>query len=852
MTLEQRAMEVFSAAVELDPTRRAAYLDATCRNDDELRALVKKLLAADESPRVRLDRPVAAVRSGDRSGEVLGSYRLEALIGSGGMGSVYRAVRADGAFDKPVAIKLLAFDAGNLRARFIQEQRILGLLSHAHIATLLDVGHDANGTPYFIMEYIAGVPITQYAREHDLSPSQRIELLLPVMDAVQAAHSQLVVHRDIKPSNVLVDHTGAAKLLDFGIAKLIGDEATVAAQTRSGLRALTPEYASPEQVRGEPVGTLSDVYSLGVLLYELLGNARPYEIRTTNPIEIARVVGEAEPGDLSARLSEQAVAGNPRDLSAIALKALAKAPAQRYASCAEFASDLRHWLQGEAVLARLPTRRERAVRQLYRHRLGVSVATTAVLALVVGLIAALYFYREAVVQREAAIAQKNRAERQAAVTEAVKNFLVEDVVRAASPALKKSVNDVSVLEAVGHGAARLEKRFKEQPEIEGELRYELGRLYFELGRLSEAEQQYRMASAQLERSLGATADMTMRARYAQAYVLAGQSKQADALSLLQRLDALLPEVREVDKRTSLARNLAWGANYYDRWDIAAAQPYFERALMGVSSKHPDDELVLANLHLMQERIDEAERIAENILGKLRASGDEQTSAAAASMNIVCRARFFRHSYGEAEPVCKRSVDLMRKIFGRDNVGVADAMTIINRLQLANGRYSEAVETGKRVHAIYIANVGANSINTQAYYAYLGHAKYMAGQTAEGIEQNEAGMKALTRMVPQEHPVWQAVGFYLAGDYIEIGGARLGAARDIVEKLKPEYLRRVSPESDWPARIDALRGQIAFLDGRKEEARRLLEPAISAMTAAKSNGFEIERVQRTLKRLGGTK
>lgn len=852
MILEQRAMEVFSAAVELDPTRRAAYLDAICRNDDELHAFVKKLLAADESPRVCLDRPIAAPRNGDRSGEVLGSYRLAALIGSGGMGSVYRATRADGAFDKPVAIKLLAFDAGNLRARFMQEQRILGCLSHPHIATLLDVGNDANGTPYFIMEYIAGVPITQYAREQELTPSQRIELLLPVMDAVQAAHSQLIVHRDIKPSNVLVDHAGAAKLLDFGIAKLIGDEAAAVAQTRSGLRALTPEYASPEQVFGEPVGTLSDVYSLGVLLYELLGDARPYEIRTTNPIEIARIVGEAEPGDLSTRLSEKAVAGNARDLSAIALKALEKAPAQRYASCAEFASDLRQWLQGEAVLARLPTRRERAVRHLYRHRLGVSVATTAVLALIVGLVAALHFYREAVAQREAAIAQKNWAERQAAVTEAVKNFLIEDVVHAASPAFKKSVNDVSVLEAVDHGAMRLEERFKAQPEIEGELRYELGRLYFELRRLPDAERQYRMASVQLEKTLGATADRTMRARYAQAYMLAGQSKQADALSLLQRLDALLPGVREVNKRTVRVRNLAWGAYYYDRWDIAAAQLYFERAWADVPSKNPADELVLANLHLMQERIDEAERIAENVLGKLSASGDDHTSVAAASMNIICRARFFRHSYDEAEPVCKQAVNLTRKVFGIDNVDAADALSILNRMQLATGRYSEAVETGTRVHAIYVASMGINAINTQAYYAYLGHAKYMAGRTAEGMEQSEAGMKALMRIVSSDHPVLQAVGFYLAGDYIEMGATRLGAARAIVEKLKPESLQHVSPESDWPARIDALHGQIAFLEGRNEEARSLLGPAISAMTVAKSNGFEIERAQRTLTLLDSRK
>ncbi len=351
------------------------------------------------------------------------------------MGSVYRAVRADGAFDKPVAIKLLIFDAGDLRSRFAQEQRILGNLHHANIATLLDVGRDTNGAPYFVMEYIDGVPITRYVRERELSVAGRIELFLPILDAVQSAHSQLIVHRDIKPGNVLVDTQGTPKLLDFGIAKLLDD--SVAAKTRTGIGPLTPEYASPEQVRGQPVGTPSDLYSLGVLLYELVTGKRPYEIVDTSPIGIERVVGDTEPLRPSARVDMGQVRGNARDLDAVLLKAMAKSPAQRYASCTEFAADLRRWLNAEAVIAREPPTRERIARYVRRHRFGVAVGAAASIALAVGSALALWQAHIAREQARVAVIERDRAAR-------VNKFLT-DALGAANPAdmgRKASVIDV--------------------------------------------------------------------------------------------------------------------------------------------------------------------------------------------------------------------------------------------------------------------------------------------------------------------------------------------------------------------------------------------------------------------------
>ncbi|MFT3791353.1 MAG: protein kinase [Rudaea sp.] len=420
------ALELFSEALTREPAQRAAWLDEACANDAELRAQVEKMLAADARDDAFLAAPLAlAAPPPERTGEVVGAYRLDAPIGAGGMGSVYRATRADGAFDKPVAIKLLAFDAGDLRARFAREQRILGHLRHAHIATLLDVGVDARGAPYIVMEYVeGGVPITRYARDRALATRARVELFLPVLDAVQAAHAQLVVHRDIKPGNVLVDAHGAVKLLDFGIAKVLDDDGAAAeARTRTGFAPLTPEYASPEQARGEPVGVASDVYSLGVLLFEVLAGRLPYAFADARPSTVERVIGETWPAPPS-RIAADA-SGIDRDLDAVLLKALEKSPRRRYRSAAEFADDLRRWLAGESVSARAPARAERVRRFVRRHRVAVAAGAVAALALLAGSAVALWQAHAAREQARIATFERDRVQR-------VNKFL-SDTLGAANP-----------------------------------------------------------------------------------------------------------------------------------------------------------------------------------------------------------------------------------------------------------------------------------------------------------------------------------------------------------------------------------------------------------------------------------
>lgn len=468
-----RALRIFEAAIALDDNERTTFIEHECGDDAMLREEVDALLAADVAAGDFLSRPLGG--GSDRSGELLGAYRLTKLMGSGGMGSVYRAERADGAFAKPVAIKLLLFDAGDLRTRFALEQRILGALSHPNIASLLDVGRDANGAPYLVMEYVEGHSITAYARDRALDPRTCIDLFLKILDAVQTAHGQLVVHRDIKPSNVLVDAHGEPKLLDFGIAKLLGDSTPTATRTSHG--PLTPEYASPEQVRGDPIGPASDIYSLGVLLFELVTGERPYRIGDTRASAIERVVCETDPPRPSTRLQTRRIGGSARDLDAIILKALAKQPARRFTSCAAFAEDLQRWLAGAEVLARQPPWSERSVRILRRHRLAAAVALTALVTLLAGSTVALWQAHLARDQALIARSERDRAQR-------INRFLT-DTLAAANPAdLGRKATVVQVLDRARHLA---DKELANDPQSAASAQLVLAQSFRALGDLDAAQ-----------------------------------------------------------------------------------------------------------------------------------------------------------------------------------------------------------------------------------------------------------------------------------------------------------------------------------------------------------------------------
>jgi tetratricopeptide (TPR) repeat protein len=406
----QHVKIIVNDCLDLDPARRDMHINEVCAGDLSLVAEVKSLLAShselgDFMATSALDEAPEELLTGRR----IGSYQVAEPIAEGGMGTVYRGVRTND-FQKQVAIKVVkrGMDTTFILRRFVYERQILAGLEHPNIARLLDGGAIEDGRPYLVMEYVAGRPITSYAEEHNLSVAERLQLFRTACSAVHYAHQNLVVHRDLKPSNILVTAGGMPKLLDFGIAKLLEPHADA---TMTSLRLLTPECASPEQVRGEPVTTATDIYSLGVLLYHLLTGEAPHQFSTRTAEEIKRIVCDSEP-----RLPSE-VRPMPDDLDNIVLKAMHKESSRRYASAEELSEEIRRYLAGLPVIARKDTLRYRASKFVRRHKAGTVAAVAVALSLFGGMGVALW---------EAHIARLERAlaERRFSDVRALANSLI--------------------------------------------------------------------------------------------------------------------------------------------------------------------------------------------------------------------------------------------------------------------------------------------------------------------------------------------------------------------------------------------------------------------------------------------
>ena len=417
MTAErwQRLEALFHAALEHRTADRGTFLSGACDGDAELQAELERLLEGHAQASAFVGSAIAGIEQVAAAlpddGFQIGAYRIVRELGRGGMGTVYLGERCDAQFDMRVAIKLIkrGMDTDAVLQRFRHERQILAGLEHPNIARLLDGGTTGDGLPYFVMEYVDGEPIDEYCRARQLSLDQRLRLFQEVCAAVSYAHQHLVVHRDLKPSNILVTADGVPKLLDFGIAKLLdqGEGASTLA-TVFGAQAMTPQYASPEQLHDERITTVSDVYALGVLLYELLAGARPYDATAKSPEEIRRIVTGTEvvrPSAMAARKGDGVLSRRLRgDLDAIVITAMRRDPAERYGSVALFAEDLRRHAEGLPVTARGDAWTYRTARFVRRRKLGVAAAAAVVIALLGGVIATSW-------QMQVARAERARAER---------------------------------------------------------------------------------------------------------------------------------------------------------------------------------------------------------------------------------------------------------------------------------------------------------------------------------------------------------------------------------------------------------------------------------------------------------
>jgi non-specific serine/threonine protein kinase/serine/threonine-protein kinase len=606
----QKIKAVLDGALETPPADRAAYLDAACEGDGDLRREVESLLELENATAANaLEGDVLPAITGDdgigrraeaAAGDRIGNYRIKEKIGAGGMGTVYLAERADGTFDQMVALKIIkrGMDSDEVLRRFYNERQILASLKHPNIAHLIDAGTTGDGVPFFVMEYVDGVPIVEFADREELDIEERLELFRKVCSAVSYAHSNLVIHRDLKPSNILVTRDSGVKLLDFGIAKLISSDA--GANTVTQHFAFTPEYASPEQVRGEKLTTATDVYSLGVILYELLTGSRPYRTEQGSVDEIIRAVCETQPERPSAvvnrsrqntgrsrttenrdrKTEDGSPETNPKsrildhkslrgDLDNIILKALRKQPERRYSSVEQFSEDIRRHLDGLPVAARRGTWNYRASKFVSRNRAVVVSAAVIFLVLIGGIIGTTWESMRAERERLSAVAEREKAERRAENLRKVSNSLVSEIERAirdlpgSLPArqllLERAVEQLDGLAAESDGNA--------------DLQLELVWAYQNLGSLP--DRRLRDRQAIYEKAIALTgkvlesgkADQKARDRLAMLYldlivVLRLRGELDAVLDYNRRSVAIVEELVAESPNEREFRDSFWTANYH--------------------------------------------------------------------------------------------------------------------------------------------------------------------------------------------------------------------------------------------------------------------------------------------------
>ncbi len=588
--------QLLQGALDVPEAGRAAWLESASGGDAALRTEVESLLAAHRDASGFLDEPAPLPETPPspslQPGAQLGPYRIDNAIGEGGMGTVYQALREDVA--KPVALKVVkrGLESGFLLERFANERRILAHLDHPNVTKFLDAGLTPDGLPYFVMELVAGDPIDAHCDAHRMNTRHRLELFLKVCAGVEYAHHNLVVHRDLKPRNILVTPEGEPKLLDFGIAKILEDGPAGGGSnlTVTAVRLMTPEYASPEQVRGEPVSTLSDVYSLGVLLYELLTGQAPYQLRGRTPHEAAETICRTEPAlpsvaarrtgpeDAARSVSPQRLARSlAGDLDNIVMKALQKRPEDRYRSVEQLSDDIRRHLDGRPVLARAATWPYRTGKFVRRHKAGVLAAAVVALTLAGGV---------AMTLREAHIAnvQRARAERRFQDVRTLANSLLFEVydaiqtlpgsVSARELLVKRALGYLDSLSVESAGDPGLKRELAAAYEKVGDVQG--GYRSASLGNTAGAIESYRKALAlreEVERTAGA--DVALRRELVRNHgklsdVLLNTGNATEALAHSRKLMAMA-EALAADPSASLADRANLASAYVDvGWKLAGA------------------------------------------------------------------------------------------------------------------------------------------------------------------------------------------------------------------------------------------------------------------------------------------
>jgi len=786
----QEIERLFTRATELPPEEQRAFLERSC-SEQELRWRIENLLEADAVAGVFLETAVSAgarafardhPRDPSRLGkrrDRIGPYRLLEELGRGGMSSVHLAVRDDDVYSKRVAIKLVrrGMRTDDVLERFRGERQILATLDHPHIARLHDGGTTGDGVPYFVMEYVEGRPIDEYCDAHGLRLEERLELFRKVCSAVHYAHRNLVVHRDLKPSNVLVTGEGIPKLLDFGIAKLLDtdEESDV---TATALRLLTPLYASPEQIRGGSITTASDVYSLGVLLYELLSGQRPHDLPPALPaVELDRLVSSREaerPSLVVGRGEDAAEVARARgispaelerrlrgDLDNVVLMALRQEPERRYGSVEQFSEDLGRHLGGRPVIARPDTAGYRAAKFVRRHRWGVA-AVSALVVLLFAFAGAMY------VQSERIASERDRA---AQVSE-----MVVALFEIAEPSGGRG-DTITARELLDRGAEKV-RELPDEPET-AVLLDTLARLYQDLGLDARAVPLF-------ERSLE-----IRRAAFGEIHTEVG------------------------DSLNRLARTLA------SKGDFTEAEPYFRRALEVrrelYGEDHPKVGIALNNLALIRHdlghysRAELLYRQALEIDRKHLGSKDPGTAITAGNLALL---HLDRGEYAEAEELYREVLEIYRSHHGEESPEFARGLEDLGTAYLARGELELAEDAFRRTLAIREAHFGERHRAVARAFDRLGSALLAAGELEEAGRLLEKGLELRRELLGDDHAE-TAVSLESVANW-RLASGQMAEAEALYRRAIEIYTATFSAEHPFLAR--PLLGLARVFEARGEPGR----------------------------------
>ena len=851
----------------------------------------------------------------EAAGAVIGRYHLLQKIGEGGMGEVWLADQKE-PVRRRVALKLVkaGMNSREVIARFESERQALALMDHPAIAKVLDADSTPQGAPYFVMEYVAGVPITTYCDNHRLNTRDRLELFMHVCEGVQHAHQKAIIHRDLKPSNILVtevDGQPAPKIIDFGVAKALTQKLTADTMfTRVGAMIGTPEYMSPEQAlsSGEDIDTRSDVYSLGIVFYELLAGVPPIDLRKVAFEEFLRRLREDDPPKLSTKFRSQDAATSTElarkrhteppalvkqmrgDLDSIALKALEKDRARRYGSPSDFAADIGRYLKNEPVLAVPPSVAYRASKFARRYR--VALATACAFALV--LIAA------AVIS----VRQSIRANREAAVAQAVNDFLQNDMLAQASAANQSGPSakpdpDLKVRTALDRAAQHIAGKFDQQPEVEASIRDTMGQTYMDLGLYPEARKHLQRALDLHRRLLGAENPKTLKTMSRLGRTARLQGKDAEAETLLARAlemerrvlgpdhpdtlysmnnlalvyrdqgkyaqaETLQSQALEIERRVlgpehpetlKSMNNLA--ADYYSQGKYAQAEALhsqtleIERRVLG--QEHPDTLRTMNNLAIVysfQGKYAQAEALhSQNLEIHRRVLGPEHP-ATLMSMDNLAADYGYQGKFAQAEALHIQTLEIQRRVLGPEHPDTLISMNNLAEIYGAQRKYAQAEALFGQTLKIADRVWGAEHPNTLYILSDFASMYQRQGRYALAETYAAKALAGCRHAMGPEHPDTMGFAADLALAYLSQGKF---AESEPLAREAMEFDRKKQPD-DWQAfRAESLLG--ASLAGQKKyaEAEPLLLEGYQGMVARKDkievlNWYHLDRAREWIVQL----